>query len=73
MEAIWVVVGGALWLVGGNAIVALSCRRRGLPWWSGFRPFNYRYLLGLSWMEWLAVALLAVVSLAIMGLGLRSQ
>jgi hypothetical protein len=73
MEAIWVIVGGALWLVGGNVIVALSCRRRGFPWWSGFRPFNYRHLLGLSWMEWLAVALLAVISLAVMGLGLRSQ
>jgi hypothetical protein len=65
VEAIWVVVGGALWLVSGNAIV-------GLPWLSGFRPFKYRYLRGLSWVEWLAVALLAVISLAIMGLGLRS-
>ena len=67
------IVGGALWLVGGNVIVAVSCRRRGLPWWSGFRPFNYRSLLGMSWIEWLAVVCLAVVSLAIVGHGLRSE
>lgn len=67
------VVGGALWLVGGNVIVAVSCRRRGLPWWAGFRPFNYRPLLGMSWVEWLAVVLLAVTSLAIMGQGMRSK
>ena len=67
------IVGGALWLVGGNVIVAVSCRRRGLPWWSGFRPFNYRSLLGMSWIEWLAVVCLAVVSLAIVGHGLRGE
>jgi DMSO/TMAO reductase YedYZ heme-binding membrane subunit len=73
VQTIWVVVGGALWLIGGNVIVAVSCRRRGLPWSSGFRPFNYRPLLGMSWVEWLAVVLLAVTSLAIMGLGMRSK
>jgi len=71
VDAIWVIIGGALWLVGGNVIVAVSCRRRGLPWSSGFRPFNYRPLLGMSWIEWLAVILLAVISLATMALGLR--
>jgi hypothetical protein len=73
VEAIWVIVGGALWLVGGNAIVAMSCRRRGLPWWSGFRPFNFHYVLGLNWVEWLAIVLLAVISVAIMGLGMTSR
>ena len=44
-----------------------------VPWSSGFRPFNYRPLLGMSWVEWLAVVLLVVTSLAIMGLGMRSK
>jgi hypothetical protein len=71
VEAIWVIAGAGLWLVGGNVIVALSCRRRGLSWWSGFRRFNYR-VLRMNWIEWMALILLAVVSLAIMGLALRS-
>jgi hypothetical protein len=71
VEAIWAIVGGALWLVGGNIIVALSCRRRGLPWWSGFRRFHYRSLR-MNWIEWLALILLGVVSLAIIGLAVRS-
>jgi hypothetical protein len=73
VNAIWVVLGGALWSVGGNVIVAVSCRRRGLPWWSGFRPFNCRALLGMNWVEWLAAAGLAVRSLATMGLGLGGR
>jgi len=58
-------------LVGGNVIVGLSCRRRELSWWSGFRRFNY-LVLRMNWIEWLALILLAVVSLAIMGLAVRS-
>ena len=65
------IAGGGLWLVGGNVIVGLSCRRRELSWWSGFRRFNYR-VLRMNWIEWLALILLAVVSLAIMGLAVRS-
>jgi len=42
-----------------------------LSWWSGFRRFNYR-VLRMNWIEWLALILLAVVSLAIMGLAVRS-
>jgi hypothetical protein len=50
---------------------ALSCRRRGFSWWSGFRRFNSR-VLRMNWIEWLALILLAVGSLAIMGLASRS-
>jgi hypothetical protein len=69
VEVIWLFVGGALWLVGGNVVVALSCRRRGLPWWYGFRPFGYRYLSRMNWLEWLAIVSLGVLSMAIMAIG----
>ena len=72
MEVWLAVTGGVLWLIGGNVIVALHYHRRGMPWWSGFRPWTFPFRHLNTW-EWLALLLLATASLALMGLGLRPE
>ncbi|MGY3265493.1 hypothetical protein ACVWZN_001566 [Lysobacter sp. HA35] len=54
-----------VWLVGGNLLAASCCRRIGKPCWHAFRPgtFVVRYFGAREWL-WLAV--LAGVSLALM-------
>ena len=49
------------WLGGGNLVVALHYRRRGMSIWSGFRPFAFPFG-ELSNKEWLALMLCAVSS-----------
>lgn len=36
-------LGFALWLIGGNILVASHYRRVGKPWWSGFKPFAFPF------------------------------
>ena len=35
-----ILIAAALWLIGGNLIIAVHYVRRGKPWWSGFRPWT---------------------------------
>ena len=65
-------LGVALWLVGGNIIVALHYRRRKLPMESGFKPFAFPFG-HFAWFEWVALAVLAVLCLASFGLGIEFQ
>ena len=66
---VWLVSGCVLWLIGGNAVVVLHYRRRGIAWWPGLRPWPFPFRQFDVW-EWLALVLLAAVSIALMGLGL---
>jgi hypothetical protein len=50
------------WLIGGNIIVARHYKRLGKSPWFGFKPFAYPFT-NFNAKEWLALAVLAVMSL----------
>ena len=52
----------AIWIIGVNVISFRSHRRRGSPWWKYFVP-SLSDFTGLNKNEWLAIGLLAVVSM----------
>jgi hypothetical protein len=71
MEALHVVtigLGFALWLIGGNVLVASHYRRVGKPWWSGFKPLAFPFD-NFNVREWLLVLGLLVASLSLIAVG----
>ena len=69
MKTILPWIGGALWLIGGNIVLMRHYRRRGMPWWSVFRPFDFPFF-ELSVVEWVAILALAIASMAFIAYGL---
>ena len=61
-----------LWLIGGNVLVALHYKRRGLPLESGFQPFAFPFR-HFSAGEWAALGFLTVVCLALLVVALESS
>ena len=72
MTIVLIATGMCLWLIGGNVLVAFHYRRRGLPAWSGLRPFDFPFGSFNKW-EWLILIALAFSSLGIMAVGINLQ
>lgn len=56
-------VSAAVWLVGGNVLVAFHYRRMGKSIWSGFRLSAFPFK-DFNQGEWLVLAILACISLS---------
>jgi hypothetical protein len=63
-------LGMAIWLIGGNVLVALHYRRMGKSPWSGLKPFAFPFK-DFNSGEWIALAVLATASLALFGFALE--
>jgi hypothetical protein len=59
----------AIWLIGGNVLIAFHYRRVGRPIWSGFKPFAFPFRNFNVW-EWVCLAGLAMAGLTLMGLAI---
>ena len=61
--------GVLLWFIGGNAVVALHYRRRGLGIESGFTPFinDFRHF---TVRDWALIGVVAVFSLGLIAAGI---
>jgi hypothetical protein len=66
---ILIVIAMAIWLIGGNVVVALHYRRVGKSIWSGFKPFAFPFRNFKVW-EWVCLAGLAMAGLTVMGLAI---
>lgn len=64
-----VLLGVAVWLVGGNVLVALHYRSLGKPSWSGFKPFAFPFK-DFNAKEWTTLIALAIISVSIFALGI---
>lgn len=62
-------LGIAVWLIGGNLLVAWHYRRMGKSPWSGFKPFAFPFK-NFNTLEWVVMAVLAVTSLVLFGFAL---
>ena len=62
-------LGIAVWIVGGNLLVASHYRRVGKSTWSGLRPFAFPFRHFNS-REWLTFVALAITSLVLFGFAL---
>ena len=62
-------LGIAVWLVGGNVLVALHYRRLGKSPWSGFKPLAFPFKQ-FNASEWVALAALGVTSLVLFAFAL---
>jgi hypothetical protein len=62
-------LGVAIWIVGGNLLVAWHYRRMGKSAWSGLNPFAFPFR-DFDTREWIVLALLAVTSLVLFGFAL---
>jgi hypothetical protein len=62
-------LGLAVWLIGGNLLVAWHYRRMGKSPWSGLRPFAFPFK-NFNSREWLIMAVLAITSLVLFGFAL---
>jgi len=72
MSIALIVLAFAVWLIGGNVLLAFHYRRRGLPMWSGFKPFAFP-VAHFVWFEWISLVLLAVGALAFLAIGIGVQ
>jgi hypothetical protein len=61
-QMIFLALFAGTWLIGGNILVARHYKRVGKSPWSGFKPFAFPFT-NFNAKEWLALALLAAVSL----------
>ena len=62
-------LGMAIWLIGGNLLVAWHYRRMGKSAWSGLKPFAFPFK-DFNSREWMVLAVLATTSLALFGFAL---
>ena len=62
-------LGMAIWLIGGNLVVAWHYRRAGKSAWSGLKPFAFPFK-DFNSREWMVLAVLAVTSLVLFGFAL---
>lgn len=64
LQFVLVVLSGAAWLIGGNAVIVLHLRRMGRPWWHILKP---GLLLSVKFnrMEWLLFASSFAASVAL--------
>ena len=69
MTLLFVALGMACWLIGGNVLVAFHYRRIGKPLWSGLRPFAFPFA-HFNAQEWVFLIVLLVVSLSLFAVGL---
>ena len=59
-------LGMAVWLIGGNVLVAWHYRRAGKSAWSGLKPFGFPFK-DFNSLEWAILAALATTSLVLFG------
>ena len=62
----------AIWIIGGNIVFLRSLKRRGISWRKSLIP-AISHFTGLNKSEWLALGVLAVVSLAFGAWGISGQ
>ena len=59
-------LGMAVWLIGGNVLIAWHYRRMGKSAWSGLKPFAFPFK-DFNFREWAILAALAMTSLMLFG------
>jgi len=59
-------LGMAVWLIGGNLLVARHYRRMGKSAWSGLKPFAFPFK-DFNSREWIVLVALAITSLLLFG------
>ena len=69
---IGIILFASIWIIGGNTLIYISLRRRGVPYWKAFFPTT-RVFRGFNKTEFIILALLAIASLSSGMWGISAQ